>query len=177
MPARILIADDSAQNLLVASRHLESVGHQVLTASTGEQALAILAQDRFDLVILDVLMPGIGGFETCRRMRGDAALRELPVLFMTALGDRDATAPALEAGADDLLAKPFTRSELLLRTSALVRQHRAAQKRRTEAGNERARILASVVRLRELTKTLDGDAATRLSEELANLEQSCAGAI
>ena len=62
MTARILIVDDSAQNLLVASRHLESVGHQVLTASGGEQALTMLANEHVDLVILDVLMPGIGGF-------------------------------------------------------------------------------------------------------------------
>jgi thioredoxin reductase len=82
MTARILIVDDSAQNLLVASRHLESVGHQVRTASGGEQALAMLGNEHFDLVILDVLMPGIGGFETCRRIRATAALAGRNVLVI-----------------------------------------------------------------------------------------------
>jgi putative two-component system response regulator len=148
----------------------------VRTASGGEQALAMLGNEHFDLVILDVLMPGIGGFETCRRIRATAALAELPVLFMTALGDRDATAPALDAGADDLLAKPFTRSELLLRASALIRQHQAVQKRRADTDHEREKILAAVHRLREISKGLDGDVAIRLGEELAALESTCARA-
>jgi DNA-binding response OmpR family regulator len=176
MTAHILVVDDSPQNLLVASRHLESTGHHVVTANTGEQALDLLARDRFDLVILDVLMPGIGGFETCRRIRADAAIAQVPVMFMTALGDRDATAPALDAGADDLLAKPFARSELLLRTSALIRQHRATQKRAADADLERANILASVLRLRDMSKTLEGEVATRFGEELENLERSCSRA-
>ncbi|MBA3500341.1 MAG: response regulator [Myxococcota bacterium] len=173
MTAPILIVDDSPQNLLVASRHLESAGHRVVTRSSGEQALALLESDRFDLVILDVLMPGIGGFETCRRIRANAAFADVPVMFMTALGDRDATAPALDAGADDLLAKPFTRSELLLRTSALIRQHRAVQKHRADTADERAKILASVSRLREISRGLDGEIARKFCEELANLEHSC----
>ena len=94
-------------------------------------------------------------------------------MFMTALGDRDATAPALEAGADDLLAKPFTRSELLLRASALIRQHHAVQKRRADTEQEREKILAAVHRLREISNGLDGDVAIRLGEELATLESSC----
>ena len=170
MTALILLADDSAQNLLVASRHLESVGHRVVTATSGEQALDLLAHERFDLVILDVLMPGIGGFETCRRIRANPPTSDLPIMFMTALGDRDATAPALDAGADDLLAKPFARSELLLRTSALIRQHHAARKRRADAELERALIGESIGRLRAMSTALEGEVAARFHEELTSLE-------
>ena len=174
MTGLILIADDSPPNLLVASRHLESAGYRVLTAASGEQALALVAAERFDLVILDVLMPGIGGFETCRRMRGSAATADTPIMFMTALGDRDATTPALDAGADDLLAKPFARAELLLRTSALIRQHRVIKARDAATAAERVKIVESIERLRVLTTTLDGDLALRFRDELASLEQCTA---
>ncbi len=128
MKRRVLVVDDSPQNRLVATGHLEAAGYEVLEATDGEQALDVLGRETVDLVILDVLMPGIGGFETCRRIRATPALGELPVLFLTALGDREATAPALEAGGDDLLGKPFQRAELLLRARALIRQRQTTAK-------------------------------------------------
>ena len=160
----VLVVDDSPQNLLVASRHLETAGYQVANANSGEQALEFLAAKHPDLVILDVLMPGIGGFETCRRIRSTPGLAEIPIMFMTALGDRDATTPALDVGADDLLAKPFARSELLLRARALIRQHRARQR-------DRVLIRESIVRLRELTNEVEGELAERLREEIKAIEQ------
>src|SRR5439155_792006 len=111
---RVLVVDDSAHNRLVATGHLEAAGFEIVEAVSGEQALEILVRERIDLVVLDVLMPGIGGFETCRRIRKTPAIAEIPVLFLTALGDRETTSPALEAGGDDLLPKPFHRPELLL---------------------------------------------------------------
>jgi DNA-binding response OmpR family regulator len=139
----VLVVDDSPQNILVATRHLEAAGYEVATAASGEQALAFLAERRPALIILDVMMPGIGGFEACRRIR--ATSETIPILFMTALGERDATAPALDAGGDDLLAKPFARSELLLRTRALIRQHSAGLARRED---DRKRALEALERLR-----------------------------
>src|SRR5712691_10269772 len=121
---RVLVVDDSPQNRLVATGHLESAGYEVMSVGSGEEALELLAKERVDLIVLDVLMPGMGGFESCRRVRATPALAEIPVLFLTALGDREATAPALEAGGDDLLPKPFHRSELMLRARALIRQRR-----------------------------------------------------
>ena len=123
MKDRVLVVDDSAQNRMVAVGHLEAAGYEVAAVGSGEEALSHLAKERADLVILDVLMPGLGGFETCRRIRATPALAGMPVMFLTALGDREATQPALDAGADDLLAKPFQRAELLLRARALIRQH------------------------------------------------------
>jgi signal transduction histidine kinase len=103
---------------------LEAEGYEVVSVGSGEEALALLDKQRIDIVILDVLMPGLGGFETCRRIRKSVAHADMPVLFLTALGDREATAPALEAGGDDLLPKPFHRAELMMRVRALIRQRR-----------------------------------------------------
>lgn len=125
--SRLLVVDDSAQNRLVATGHLETAGYEVIEASSGEEALQMLAHERVDLVVLDVLMPGIGGFEACRRIRATPAIADTPILFLTALGDREATAPAIEAGGDDLLPKPFHRSELLLRVNALIRQRQTTR--------------------------------------------------
>jgi signal transduction histidine kinase len=128
---RVLVVDDSAQNRLVARGHLEAAGYEVAEADSGERALELLERgERVDLVILDVLMPGIGGFATCRRIRTTPAIAETPVLFLTALGDREATTPALEAGGDDLLPKPFHRAELLLRCRALIRQRETTRQLR-----------------------------------------------
>lgn len=125
---RVLVVDDSAQNRLVATGHLEAAGYEVINASSGEEALEMLLREKVDLVVLDVLMPGIGGFEACRRIRTTPAIADTPVLFLTALGDREATTPALEAGGDDLLPKPFHRAELLLRVNALIRQRQTTRK-------------------------------------------------
>lgn len=126
MKDRVLVVDDSPQNRMVAVGHLEAAGYEVVAATGGEEALAYLRANRVDLVVLDVLMPGMGGFEVCKRLRALPALADLPVMFMTALGDREATQPALDAGADDLLPKPFQRAELLLRVRSLIRQRRQA---------------------------------------------------
>ena len=135
---RVLVVDDSAPNRLVAMGHLESAGYTVVTASSGEEALGVLDRERVDLVVLDVLMPGLGGFETCRRIRATPAIADTPILFLTALADRDTTLPALEAGGDDLLPKPFHRAELLLRVRALIRQRRT-----TEGLRDAMRVLAT----------------------------------
>jgi two-component system sensor histidine kinase/response regulator len=133
----VLVVDDSAQNRLVATGHLEHAGYEVVAVASGEAALGYLNDHAVDLVVLDVLMPGLGGFETCRRIRAAPTLAQTPVLFLTALGDRETTEPALQAGGDDLLPKPFNRTELLLRVRSLIRQHRAARELR-----EAARVLA-----------------------------------
>lgn len=128
---RVLVVDDSPQNRLVATGHLEAAGYEVTALASGEEALVELGRaGRIELIVLDVLMPGLGGFETCRRIRANPAIAETPILFLTALGDREATAPALEAGGDDLLPKPFHRAELLLRVRALIRQRRTADELR-----------------------------------------------
>lgn len=166
MKDRVLVVDDSPPNRLVAVGHLEAAGYEVDAVETGEDALAFLADQRTDLVVLDVLMPGIGGFETCRRLKAMPSCRGVPVLFLTALGDREATQPALDAGGDDLLAKPFARAELLLRARALIRQRRQAEELATQ--NEQLRKLEHDKR--RITQLIVHDLKGPATALLANAE-------
>ena len=117
--SRILIVDDSAANRLVLAGHLHAAGFDVVEATSGPAALAILARERFDLAVLDVLMPGMDGYETCRRMRSDPATAGMPVLFLTALGDRDPAAMQ-GAGGNAIMSKPFVRADLLRHVRELI---------------------------------------------------------
>ncbi|MDX2087390.1 MAG: hybrid sensor histidine kinase/response regulator [Kofleriaceae bacterium] len=166
MKDRLLVVDDSPQNRLVAVGHLEAAGYHVDAVESGEAALAYLADHRTDLIVLDVLMPGIGGFECCRRIKAMPQTSGVPVLFLTALGDREATQPALEAGGDDLLAKPFQRAELLLRVRALIRQRRQAEE--LAAQNQQLRKLEQDKR--RITQLIVHDLKGPATALLANAE-------
>ena len=96
-------------------------GYQAIQAESGEQALALIEEQRPDLVLLDVLMPGMDGFETCRQIRMLPVVGDTPVLFLTALGDLGTHKQALDSGADDFLTKPINRTELLIRVRSLLR--------------------------------------------------------
>ncbi|MEN2789294.1 EAL domain-containing protein [Sphingomonas oligophenolica] len=124
----VLIVDDNPVNLAVVVDHLEDHGFEVTVAQGGEEALKRAAFGQPDLILLDVMMPGIDGFETCRRLKADPATRDIPVIFMTALSDIDDKVAGFEAGGIDYVSKPFQIEELLAR----VRTHlalRAAQLR------------------------------------------------
>ena len=103
----ILVVDDNFQNREVAEGHLVGAGYQAVQAESGEEALARLATERPDLILLDVLMPGLDGFETCRRIRALPGGADIPILFLTALGDLGTHKAALDSGADDFLTKPI----------------------------------------------------------------------
>ncbi len=123
----VLVVDDSEQSRLAARAQLEYAGYNVMLAESGEQALEILAKDRVDLVVLDLLMPGIGGYGTCRAIRATPATADLPVMFLSALADRDAVESALDVGGDDLLPKPYHSGQLVMRVRALIRQRKTAE--------------------------------------------------
>jgi two-component system cell cycle sensor histidine kinase/response regulator CckA len=121
----ILVVDDNEDNRLIAATNLEMAGYTVLTAEAGVPALETLAADPVDLVLLDIMMPGIDGYEVCRRIRADQALRTVKVLMLTAkAGSRDVI-DGFEAGADDYVTKPFEIDELLARVRNLVGLKRA----------------------------------------------------
>ncbi len=116
---RILVVDDEPVNLRVLSNHLASAGYPVALASSGPQALRLVDEQAFDLVVLDVMMPKMSGYEVCRVLRERHALGELPVIFLTAKDRVPDLVAGLSAGGNDYLAKPIAKDELLAR----VRTH------------------------------------------------------
>lgn len=114
-PQFILIVDDSPLNLVVLSQALESVGYMVEMANDGEEALALVEQRHPELILLDVQMPKIDGFEACRRLQADPATQTIPIIFMTALADRQDKLTGLSLGAVDYITKPFEAEEVLAR--------------------------------------------------------------
>jgi DNA-binding response OmpR family regulator/DNA-binding CsgD family transcriptional regulator len=114
----ILIVDDVPANLGVLLDFLDTAGYQVLVAESGESALAQLAYATPDIILLDVTMPGIDGYETCRRLKRDARWRDTPVLFLTALNETMDKVRAFEVGAVDFISKPLHPEEVLARVRA-----------------------------------------------------------
>ena len=124
MTATILVVDDQPQGLKVVSLALLKQGYKVLGAQSGAEALAVIAQSRPDLVILDVMMPDMDGFEVCRRIRANPELAQLPVLMLTARGEVDDKLEGFESGADDYMVKPVSLRELLARVKVLLARTR-----------------------------------------------------
>ena len=118
--ARILVVDDQPANLRVVGMLLSRQGYQVVTADSGPRALEICETDPPDLVLLDMMMPGMDGFQVMEEMRAGAAPPSVPVVFVTAAQDRDLLLRAFDAGAVDYVTKPFLPEELLARVSAHV---------------------------------------------------------
>ena len=121
--ATVLVVDDQPPNLRLLDAVLSPRGYRVITAESGEAALAILKDSAIDLVLLDVLMPGLDGHEVCRRIRADEATAFLPVVMITASGDQGKL-HALVSGADDFVTKPFDQAELLARVASLAKVKR-----------------------------------------------------
>ena len=119
----ILAVDDLPQNLRLLDAILSPRGYRVLTATSGEEALALLPDSGADLVLLDILMPGMDGYEVCRRIRITPGAEFLPVVMITASGDQEKIR-AIEAGADDFVSKPLNQGELLARVASLARVKR-----------------------------------------------------
>lgn len=122
MKAKILIAEDDPNIRLGLVATLESEGYAVTAASDGAQALRLYPQDRYDLVVLDVMMPKMSGYDVCRELRAKPA--RVPVLLLTAKGEEIDKVVGLKLGADDYVTKPFGVQELLARVEALLRRSR-----------------------------------------------------
>jgi CheY-like chemotaxis protein len=113
----VLVVDDQPPNLRLLNAVLSPNGYRVITASSGEQALELLHSSGIDLVLLDIVMPGIDGYEVCRRIRSEPSTAFLPVIMITASGGQEKT-QAIKAGADDFINKPFHQGELLARVAS-----------------------------------------------------------
>jgi class 3 adenylate cyclase len=119
-PVTVLAVDDQSINLRLLDAVLTPRGHRVLAASSGADALALLETEDVDLVLLDILMPGMDGHEVCRKIRSTPATEYLPVVMITASGSEQRLV-ALQSGADDFIMKPFDQAELLARVASLAR--------------------------------------------------------
>jgi class 3 adenylate cyclase len=155
-PAHILVVDDIAKNTKLLADLLSAKGYRTTTAASGEAALAALAVQAPDLVLLDVMMPGLSGYDVCRRVRADARHALLPVVLVTALDAAAERVQGLDAGADDFISKPIQQAELLARVRSLLRikaLHDEVQRQKAE--------------LAEWNRTLE----QRVADAAAQLEQ------
>jgi adenylate cyclase len=116
----IMVVDDLPQNVRLLDAVLSPRGYRVITAGSGEDALRVLAGETPDLLLLDIFMPGMDGYEVCRRIRQEPATAFLPIVMITAGGGEEKRT-AIEAGADDFVTKPFDQAELLARITSLIR--------------------------------------------------------
>ncbi|HEU4371109.1 MAG TPA: response regulator [Methylomirabilota bacterium] len=148
-PARILVVDDTPVNLKLLADLLSAKGYVAVTATSGPEALDKIGAEPPDLVLLDVMMPGMSGYEVCRKLRDNAATTMLPVVMVTALDPAQERVKGIEAGADDFLSKPIHQAELLARVRSLLR------------------VKTLWDQLGELNRTLE----TRVAEQVAQLER------
>ena len=171
--ATILVVDDDPRNLRLMESILKSSGYPVLGARDGEEALATLARERVDAVLLDVMMPGMNGFEVCSRIRGRYETRLLPVIMVTALNSLEEKVQALETGADDFLSKPVNRVELLAKLRTILRAkalHDEVEHTRLQL-EEKNRELLRLEQMREkLTQMVVHDLKNPLTGIVGNLQ-------
>jgi class 3 adenylate cyclase len=148
-PAKILVVDDTEKNVKLLADLLTFKGYAVATAAGGREALARVSAERPDLVLLDVMMPDLNGYDVCRKIREDPATAIIPVVMVTALDPSQERLKGLEAGADDFLTKPINQAELLARVRSLLR------------------IKQLYDQLEELNRTLE----QRVADQVAQLER------
>jgi putative two-component system response regulator len=153
----ILVVDDHPSSRMTAVALLSVEGYDVIEAESGATALAQLQQTNPDLILLDVMMPGMDGYEVCRRLKEDELTRLTPVVFITALDDRRSRLRGIEAGGDDFLTKPFDQLELSARVKSLVHQ-----KRLNEDLDHAEKVLFSIARTVESRDPNTGDHCERL---------------
>ena len=117
----ILVVDDQPQNIELLEAYLVPQGYEIVKAANGEEALEKLSGNQIDLILLDVMMPGMDGFEVTRRVRQDNKHRLLPIILVTALRETEDRIKGIEAGCDDFISKPVDKMELLARVRSLLK--------------------------------------------------------
>jgi len=154
---KVLVVDDHAASRMTAVALLGMEGYEVIEADNGSAAVHLVGEKQPDLILLDVMMPEMDGFEVCQMLKQDEQTRLIPVIFITALNDRRSRIRGIEVGADDFLSKPFDRVELAARVKSLVRQ-----KRLNEDLDHAEKALFSIARAIESRDPNTGDHCERL---------------
>ncbi len=171
---KLLVVDDTPMNVKLLADLLGAKGYVVATATNGEEALAKVASDPPDLILLDVMMPGMTGYDVCRRIRSDPNTALLPVVLVTSLDPQSERVKGIDAGADDFLSKPINQSELFARVNSLLRikrLHDETQRQKQElaawSATLEARVaqaVAEVERLSRLKRFFSPKLAERIVE-------------
>jgi len=164
MIAKILVAEDDShirQGLILT---LESEGYGVTAAVDGVQALRLFGQEKFDLVLLDIMMPKVSGYDVCRDLRARGS--RVPVLFLTAKSEEVDVVVGLKLGADDYLTKPFGMHELLARVEALIRRSRLAASTETSVLPDVVRFGTAVINRSQFSVTIEGRTSALTAREL-----------
>ncbi len=146
-PGLVLIVDDTPTNLEVISESLSHAGFDVAIATNGERALQQVERRIPDLILLDVMMPGLDGFETCRRLKTNSLTCQIPIIFMTALSDADSKVRALDLGAVDYIAKPFHEKEVIARVRTHLQLHHLTKTLEMQVAKKTAALQASQLQL------------------------------
>lgn len=151
--SKILIVDDNASNLQLIANALSSLNIEMLYATSGMEAVTLAVQNKPELILLDIMMPGMDGFATCRKIRAEPKTRDIPVLFITARSDEESIIRGFECGGQDYITKPFNLQELKARvlTHLQLRISNETLKRMNQV------LSGEVSRLRSLLKSLNGD--------------------
>ena len=152
-PHKVLVVDDTPHNVKLLADLLAVKGYSVATATNGEDALRSIASDMPDLVLLDIMMPGLSGYDVCRRLRTDPVTALLPVVLVTSLDASQERVKGIEAGADDFLGKPINQPELFARVRSLLRIKSLQDEVREQAAA-----------LKEGNATLEQRAASQVAE-------------
>src|SRR5262245_35434615 len=148
-PSKVLIADDNHQNCELLDAYLSEAGYHVDMVYDGQETLDFVARSQPDLILLDIMMPKVSGYEVCKRLKADEETRKIPILMVTALAEMGDIEKAVNAGTDDFLTKPVNKLELTTRVKSLLQIRHLT--------NERDRLLAyveSVERMREADRDL-----------------------
>lgn len=159
VPAAILIVDDTPPNIGLLHAMLQPLGHRLYAANSGLQALDLAERIRPDLILLDVMMPGLDGFATCRQLKARPHLADVPVIFITACNDADQVVTGFQAGAADYIAKPIRVEEVLARVRTQLTLRRCRQQEQAE----QLQLQALVEGMREGLLLLDPQGCIRYS--------------
>ncbi len=189
--ARILIAENDAKAVAVLQQQLVAQGHHCTVIRSGDQVIDAMQQGKFDLLIVDVMLPGVSGFELCRRMRRSASLYTLPILILSSMDSEEEVFHGLAQGADDYVSKPFHVGQLLQRIDSLLRSHantvdidpltgmhgaestKREIQRRLGCGEPFAVAYGEVTNVREFSYRYGEEARIRIITAFAQVLQTC----